>query len=237
MNGLAVYDVGDMSFGRPSRITARTFAGRRGVINIERETQMSGKIHDKGVMILSGYLGWKFAQERPLSVSISLCFEQSYEGIEGDSASSAELYAVLSSLSGVPLRQDVAVTGSVNQKGEIQAIGGVNQKVEGFFDLCKARRLTGKQGVIIPAQNARSLMLREDVVEAVRKRKFHVWAVSSIDDGLEVLTGLPRGDKRRNGHYPEGSLNARVEERLRVLGEALKTEAAGQGADGQACSG
>ncbi len=174
VNGLAVYELGDISFGRPSRITARTFMGRRGVINIERESQLSGRIHDKGVMILSGYLGWRFAQDRPLTLSASVCFEQSYEGVEGDSASSTELYAILSSLSGLPIRQGIAVTGSVNQKGEIQPIGGANQKIEGFFDVCRAKGLTGEQGVIVPHQNVQNLMLREDVVEAVQAGQFHV---------------------------------------------------------------
>ena len=167
VNGLVVYDLGDFSFGRPSRITAKTFAGRRGVINIEREAQLSGRIHDKGVLILTGYLGWRFAQNKPLSLSASLSFEQSYEGVDGDSASSTELYAILSSLADLPIRQGIAVTGSVNQKGEIQPVGGVNQKVEGFFDVCRIAGLTGDQGVIVPHQNVRNLMLRDDVVEAV----------------------------------------------------------------------
>ena len=169
VNGLSVYTLGDISFGKPSRITAKTFLGRAGVINIERESELSGPIHNKGVMILSGYLGWKYAQDKPLSLSASLCFEQSYEGVEGDSASSTELYAILSSLSGVPIKQNIAVTGSVNQKGEIQPIGGVNQKIEGFFQVCQAKGLTGDQGVLIPHQNLRNLMLREEVVEAVRR--------------------------------------------------------------------
>lgn len=222
VNGLSVYDMGDISFGRPSRITARTFAGRMGVINIEREAQLSGNIHHKGVLILAGYLGWRYAQDRPLSLTASLCFEQSYQGVEGDSASSAELYAILSSLADVPLRQDIAVTGSVNQKGELQPIGGVNQKVEGFFDLCRAKGLTGTQGVLIPKQNVRSLMLRDDVVEAVRSGRFHVWAAGCIDEGIEMLTGKQAGKKGRGGRYTRGSVNARVEERLRVLADSLK---------------
>ncbi|MEW6034133.1 MAG: AAA family ATPase [Chloroflexota bacterium] len=222
VNGLSVYDLGDISFGRPSRITARTFVGRRGVINVERESQLSGRIHDKGVLILAGYLGWKYAQDRPLSLSASLCFEQSYEGVEGDSASSAELYAILSSLSDVPLKQGMAVTGSVNQKGELQPIGGVNQKIEGFFDLCRAKGLTGDQGVVIPRQNVRNLMLREDVVEAVGQGKFHIWAIGTIEEGMEMLTGTSMGERAEDGRYPEGSINARVEGRLRQFVERLK---------------
>ncbi len=214
-NGLAVVDIGDFSFGRPSRITARTFLGRGGVINIEREARLSGRTYDKGVLILSGYLSAKYAQRTPLSVSVSIAFEQSYEGVEGDSASSTELYAVLSSLAEAPIKQGIAVTGSVNQRGEVQAIGGVNQKIEGFFDVCTAIGLTGEQGVLIPKQNVRNLMLREDVVEAVREGRFHVYAVGAIDKGIEILTGLPFGERGPDGAYPEGSINARVEERLR----------------------
>lgn len=222
VNGLAVYDMGTFSFGRPSRITAKTFLGRRGVINIERESQLSGRIHDKGVLILSGYLGWKYAQDKPLSLSASLCFEQSYTGVEGDSASSTELYAILSSLSEIPIRQGIAITGSVNQKGEIQPIGGVNQKIEGFFDVCKAKGLTGEQGVLIPHQNVRNLMLREDVVEAVRDRQFHIYEVKTIDEGIEILTGVPTGEKQADGTYPEGSINYLVDKRLKELAVGLK---------------
>lgn len=222
VNGLSVYDLGTFSFGRPSRITANTFLGRRGVINIERESQLSGRIHDKGVLILSGYLGWKYAQDKPLSLSASLCFEQSYTGIEGDSASSTELYAILSSLSDLPIRQDIAVTGSVNQKGEIQPIGGVNQKIEGFFDVCKAKGLTGDQGVKIPFQNIRNLMLREGVVKAVHDGKFHIYAVKTIDEGIEILTGVSAGDKKPDGRYPEGTVNYRAEKRLSELAEGVK---------------
>ena len=183
VNGLSVYDLGDFSFGRPARITAKTFAGRRGVINIEREVQLSGRIHDKGVLILSGYLGWKFAQHHPLSLSASLSFEQSYEGIDGDSASSTELYGILSSLADLPIKQGVAVTGSVNQKGEIQPIGGVNQKVEGFYDICGVAGLTGEQGVIVPHQNVKNMMLRDDVVDAVREGKFDSFVERPVRDG------------------------------------------------------
>ena len=222
INGLSVYDLGDFSFGKPSRITARIYMGRSGVINIERESQLSGKIHDKGVLILTGYLGWKHAQDKPLSLSASLCFEQSYEGIEGDSASSTELYAILSSLADVPLKQGIAITGSVNQKGEIQPIGGVNQKIEGFFDVCKAKGLIGEQGVIIPQSNIKNLMLREDVVEAVAQGQFHIYAVKTINEGLEILTDRPAGEREDDGTYPEGTINYLVDKRLRELGEGLK---------------
>ena len=222
VNGLVVYDLGDFSFGRPARITARTFAGRQGVINIEREAQLSGRIHDKGVLILSGYLGSKFAQDKPLSISASLSFEQSYEGVDGDSASSTELYAILSSLSDLPINQSIAITGSVNQKGEIQPIGGVNQKAEGFFDICSLKGLTGEQGVIVPHQNVKNLMLREDVVEAVKQGNFHVYAVHTIDEGIEVLTGVPAGERRADGSYPDGTVNALVDNKLNALTKSLR---------------
>ena len=222
VNGLVVYDLGDFSFGRPARITAKTFAGRSGVINIEREAQLSGRIHDKGVLILSGYLGWKFAQDKPLSLSASLSFEQSYEGVEGDSASSTELYAILSSLSGLPINQGIAVTGSVNQKGEIQSIGGANQKVEGFFDVCRVAGLDGAQGVVVPHQNVRNLMLRDDVEDAVKEGKFHVYQAKSIDEGIEILTGVPAGERQPDGSYPEGAVNFLVDNRLRGLAESLR---------------
>ncbi|MEW6614092.1 MAG: ATP-binding protein [Thermodesulfobacteriota bacterium] len=222
VNGLSVYDLGTFSFGRPSRITAKTFFGRSGVINIERESQLSGHTHDKGVLILSGYLGWKYAQDKPLSLSASLCFEQSYTGVEGDSASSTELYAILSSLSGLHIKQGIAVTGSVNQKGEIQPIGGVNQKIEGFFDVCKLKGLTGEQGVIIPYQNVKNLMLREDIVDTVRECRFNVYAVKTIDEGIEILTGVPSGEKQTDGSYPEGTTNHLVDKRLKELAEGLK---------------
>jgi predicted ATP-dependent protease len=211
---LAVYQVGDFSFGKPSRITAKTFMGRGGVVNIEREAKLSGKSHDKGVLILSGYLGSKYAQEKPLSLSASICFEQSYDGVDGDSASSTELYAILSSLSGVPLKQNIAVTGSVNQNGEIQAIGGINRKIEGFYDVCRAKGLTGDQGVLMPTSNLRNLMLRGDVIKAVEEKKFHVYAVQSIDEGIEVLTDVAAGTRNVNGKFPEGSINALVEQTL-----------------------
>lgn len=226
VNGLSVYSMGDITFGKPSRITAKTFMGRGGVVNIERESQLSGKIHDKGVMILSGYLGWKYAQDKPLSLSASLCFEQSYEGVEGDSASSTELYAILSSISGVPLRQDIAITGSVNQKGEVQPIGGVNYKIEGFFQICNAKGLTGEQGVMMPKSNLKNLMLREDVVEAVKQGKFHIYAVGDIDEGIEVLTGIKAGEKSADGRYPEGTINYLVTKKLAEMAEAMKGFAA-----------
>jgi len=222
VNGLSVYSLGDVSFGKPSRITCKTFLGRGGVINIERESQLSGKIHDKGVLILSGYLGWKYAQDTPLSLSASLCFEQSYEGVEGDSASSTELYALLSSLSDTSIKQSIAVTGSVNQKGEIQAIGGVNQKIEGFFRVCRTKGLTGDQGVLIPRKNVTNLMLRQEVIDAVKKGKFHIYAVSTIDEGLEILTGITAGRKRKDGSYPKDSINYKVDKQLKEMATKLK---------------
>ena len=222
VNGLAVIDLGDIRFGKPSRITAKTYIGKSGVVDIERESKMSGKIYEKGVLILSGYLGAKYAQERPLSLSASLCFEQSYEGIDGDSASSTELYALLSSLSNIPIKQGIAVTGSVNQNGQIQPIGGVNQKIEGFFDLCKVRGLTGDQGVVIPVQNVKNLMLRADVVEAVAAGKFQIFAVSTVDEGIEILTGHPAGERNGRGQYPEGTINYLVEQRLQKFAEGLQ---------------
>ena len=222
VNGLAVYDLGDFSFGRPSRITAQTYAGRDGMINIEREASLSGRTHDKGVLILSGYLGAKFGQERPLTLSTSLCFEQSYDGIDGDSASSTELYAIMSSLSGLPLKQNIAVTGSVNQKGEIQPIGGVNQKVEGMYDVCRIAGLTGDQGVMVPHQNLRNLMLRSDVVQAIKEGRFHIYSVKTIDEGLEILTGCPAGERGPDGAFPEGTVNSLVEKRLGELNRSMR---------------
>jgi predicted ATP-dependent protease len=222
VNGLAVYDLGDFSFGKPNRITAQTFSGRRGVINIEREAALSGRTHDKGVLILSGYLGARYGQERPLTLSVSLAFEQSYEGVEGDSASSTELYAILSSLSGLPIKQNIAVTGSVNQMGEIQAIGGVTQKIEGMFDACRLSGLTGDQGVMIPHQNLKNLMLREDVVEAIREEKFHLYAVKTIDEGIEILTDHPAGERQADGSYPPNTVNYLVDKRLKELGQSMR---------------
>ena len=222
INGLSVVQIGDLSFGLPSRITANTFMGRAGVVSIDREVKMTGPIHDKGQLILSSNLSSRFAQNRPLSVSASLTFEQSYSGIEGDSASSTELYALLSVLAGVPIKQHLAVTGSVNQSGQVQAIGGVNAKIEGFFDVCKSRGLTGDQGVLIPSSNVRHLMLRDDVVEAVAQGRFHVYAVSTIDEGIGLLTGMVAGELDENGDYPENSLYARVRARLDAYAQGLK---------------
>jgi lon-related putative ATP-dependent protease len=231
VNGLSVYNLGDYMFGKPSRITAKTSLGKAGIINIEREAEMSGPIHNKGVYILTGYLRGKYAQDKPITMSASLCFEQSYSGIEGDSASSTEIYALLSSISGLPLRQDIAVTGSVNQKGEVQPIGGVNEKIEGFFDVCKAKGLTGKQGVMIPHLNIDDLMLRKDVVEAVKERKFHIYPVKTIDQGIEVLTDVEAGEKLENGLFKEETVNGLVDKKLRELGLKIKEfEGGGEGA-------
>jgi lon-related putative ATP-dependent protease len=214
VNGLAVYQIGHFAFGRPLRITAETFMGKKGVINIEREAKLSGKTHDKGVLILSGYLGRTFAQNYPLNLAISITFEQSYSGVDGDSASSTELYAILSSLSGIPVKQGIAVSGSVNQKGKIQAIGGVNQKIEGFFEVCKSKTLTGNQGVIIPRANTRNLMLNKEVIDAVKRREFHVYQVSTVEEGIEILTGIPAGKPDKNGDYPDGTVYAAVQKKL-----------------------
>lgn len=224
VNGLAVVELGDYAFGRPTRITARVFQGRAGVINIEREARLSGRTHDKGVLILSGFLGGRFAQDKPLSLSASIAFEQSYEGIDGDSASATELYALLSGLADLPIKQGIAVTGSVNQRGEIQAVGGVTLKVEGFFDVCRAMPggLTGEQGVIVPAANVANLMLREDVVEAVAQGRFHIYPVRTVDEGIEILTGVPAGERGPDGAYPADSVNGRVDRRLRELAEKLQ---------------
>ncbi|MDH5557631.1 MAG: AAA family ATPase [Alphaproteobacteria bacterium] len=233
INGLSVMQLGGFAFGRPSRITARVSLGRGHVIDIEREVKLGGPLHSKGVLILSGFLADRFGRDRPLALAASLVFEQSYGGIDGDSASSAELYALISALSGVPIRQGFAVTGSVNQRGEVQAIGGANEKIEGFFDVCKARGLTGEQGVLIPATNTRHLMLREDVVEACRDGKFAIHAVDSIDQGLEILTGVPAGTPDGEGIYPEGSINRLVADRLAGFAEmARKMGGGGNGKNG-----
>ncbi len=214
INGLAVYDLGDHMFGKPNRITINTYIGSRGIINIEREAKLSGKIHDKGVLILAGFFYEKFGKDMPLSFSASITFEQSYAGIDGDSASSAELYALLSSLSEVPINQGIAVTGSVNQKGEVQAIGGVNEKIEGFFKVCQARGLTGDQGVIIPQANVKNLLLKPEVVQAVKEGKFHIWAVDNIEDGLYILTGQKCGLRHKDGSYTQNSIFEKVRQRL-----------------------
>ena len=223
VNGLSVYDMGEFAFGKPTRITARTSVGRAGVINIEREADMSGRTHNKGVLILGGYLRGKYAQKKPFSLSASIAFEQSYSGVEGDSASSTEVYAILSSLSKLPLRQDIAVTGSLNQKGEIQPIGGVNEKIEGFFDVCKAKGLTGSQGVIIPHQNIQNLMLRNDVIDAVKQGQFHIYPVKNIDEGIEILTGIKVGKRKADGEFEEGTVNYQVDEELKRLATSWKT--------------
>ncbi len=222
INGLAIYSPGGQRFGHPGRITARVRLGKGEVIDIEREVKMGGPIHSKGVMILSGFLGARFAYDQPLSLSASLVFEQSYSGIEGDSASSAELYALLSAISGVPVRQCFAVTGSVNQFGQVQAIGGVNEKIEGFFDLCKARGLTGKHGVLIPASNVRNLMLRNDVVMAVKEGLFAIFPVSDVDEGIEILTGIAAGELDKTGLYPDDSINGMAVIRLKKMAEKIK---------------
>lgn len=224
INGLSVIGLGDHTFGRPARITASVYTGQAGMVNIEREVKLSGPIHDKGVLILTGYLGATFATERPLSLSASICFEQSYDGIEGDSASSTELYALLSSLSGVPIKQGIAVTGSVNQRGMIQPIGGVNHKIEGFFAVCNAQGLTGEQGVMIPKTNERHLMLHEDVLKAVNAGQFHIWSVETIEQGVEILTGIKAGTRAKNGRFSKGSVFQLADDRLRIMAERLKEQ-------------
>ena len=222
VNGLSVFDLGSYTFGRPVRITASTAMGRGGIINIEREANLSGRLHDKGVQILTGYLRQKFAQNKPLSLAASICFEQSYTGVDGDSASSTEIYALLSALANLPIRQDIAVTGSVNQKGDIQAIGGVNYKIEGFYAVCKAKGVTSSQGVIIPKENVADLMLREEVVEAIKAGKFHLYPVETIDQGIEILTGVKAGERGPDGNFEEGTVNYLVDQRLRELAEGLR---------------
>ena len=229
VNGLSVMGLGDFAFGNPSRVTASLGLGREGVIDIEREAKMGGPIHTKGVLILSGYLNEKYARDKPLSLSARLVFEQSYGGVEGDSASSTELYALLSALSGLPIKQNLAVTGSVNQKGEVQAIGGINEKIEGFFEVCKARGFTGKQGVMMPASNVKNLMLKEEVVEAVREGKFHIYSAQTIDEGIEILTGVKAGKRLDDGTFEEETVNARVDKRLREMVEKLREFSAGNG--------
>jgi len=221
VNGLAVYSMGDYAFGKPARITAVTSLGKEGIINIEREAEMSGPTHNKGMLILSGFLRSRFAQDKPMSLAASIAFEQSYGGIDGDSASSTELYALLSSLSVKPIRQYVAVTGSVNQYGEVQPIGGVNEKIEGFYLCCKKSGMNGKQGVMIPYSNVKDLMLRDEVIDAVKAGKFHIWAVKTIDEGIEILTGVKGGDRGKNGAYPKNTINALVDEKLKSLADQL----------------
>jgi lon-related putative ATP-dependent protease len=222
VNGLSVISLGHFAFGRPNRITARVRLGKGEIVDIEREVQLGGPIHSKGVLILSSFLSARYVVDRPLSLKASLVFEQSYGEIEGDSASSAELYALLSALANVPIKQSLAVTGSVNQYGEVQAIGGVNEKIEGFFDLCQARGLTGEQGVLIPAANVKHLMLRADVVAAATEGKFHIYPVETIDQGIEILTGLPAGERDEAGNFPDNTINGQVEARLITLTETWR---------------
>ena len=222
INGLTVMTIGDYAFGVPAKITANTYTGKSGIINVEREVELSGSSHSKGVLILSGYLGQMFAQDIPLSLTASICFEQLYNGVDGDSASSTELYAILSSLSGIPINQSIAVTGSVNQKGEIQPIGGVNEKIEGFYKICKMRGLDGSHGVMIPIQNVKNLNLNDEIVEAVKNKKFHVYAISTIEEGIEILTGVPAGKKDKNGNFPAGTVNHMVYEKLKHYAKVSK---------------
>jgi len=222
VNGLSVMEIGGYAFGKPVRITASAALGKSGLINIEREANLSGRFHDKGMQIIAGYLRGKFAQDKPLSLAGSICFEQSYSGIDGDSASSTEIYALLSALSGLPLRQDIAVTGSVNQQGDIQCIGGVNQKIEGYFDVCRLKGLTGTQGVIIPSENVEDLMLREDVVEAVAAGRFHIHPVASVEQGIEILTGVRAGQRGAEGTFEPDTCYALVDQRLREMAKTLK---------------
>ena len=226
LNGLTVLTVGDYTFGKPAKITVNTYTGKNGIVNIEREVDLSGSSHSKGVLILTGYLGEMFAQDIPLCLTASICFEQLYNGVDGDSASSTELYGLLSSLSGIPINQAIAVTGSVNQKGQIQPIGGVNEKIEGYFQICKMRGLDGSHGVMIPIQNVDNLQLSDDVVEAVRDGLFHIYSISSIEEGIEVLTGVPAGKKDSSGHFPSGTVNDLVYKKLKayanIVGDSSK---------------
>ena len=224
INGLAVLDMGSYAFGTPSRITATTYVGKSGIVNIEKEAHMSGHTHDKGVQIITGFLGQTYAQKFPMSLSCRVCFEQNYNGIDGDSASSTELYCIISSLSELPIRQNLAVTGSVNQKGEIQAIGGVTQKIEGFFKLCKKRGLTGNQGVIIPLSNVKELVLNDEVIDAVKKGVFHIYPIKHIDEGIELLMGYPAGEKDEEGKFPADSVHGRVYAKLEAFAKASKSE-------------
>src|ERR1700676_5257713 len=222
VNGLSVLEIGGYSFGKPVRITATAALGKAGLINIERESNLSGRFHDQGAHIISGFLRTRFAQDSPLSLAASICFEQSYSGVDGDSASSTEVYALLSALSGLPLRQDIAVTGSMNQQGDIQAIGGVNEKIEGYFDVCKIQGLTGSQGVMIPASNVEDLMLREDILDAVAAGKFHIWPVATVEQGIEILTGRLAGTRDDKGKFGDGTVFALVDERLRAMASTMK---------------
>ncbi len=222
VNALSVYLLGDYAFGRPNRVTAVTFPGKGGVLDIERQAKLGGSLHTKGVLILSGFLNGRYGREQPLNLSSSLTFEQSYEEVQGDSASAAELYALLSSISGIPLRQDRAITGSVNQHGQLQSIGGVNEKIEGFFASCKAKGFTGEQGVVIPTGNSRHLMLRQEVIDAVAAGKFHIWAINTIDEGIQLFTGIEPGERQEDGTYPEGTFNHAVTARLAEFAQSMQ---------------
>ncbi len=222
VNGLAVIDLGDYSFGKPSRITAKTYAGKAGIVNIERETKMSGRIHEKAILIITNYLGSKYAIKKPISLSASITFEQLYEMVEGDSATCAELYALLSSIADIPLKQNIAVTGSMDQNGDVQPVGGINEKIEGFFDLCKFRGLDGSHGVIIPRRNVKNLMLKSELIDAVREGKFNIYPIERVEEGLEILTDLPAGVLREDGTYPENTINQLVVKRLTEITEAVK---------------
>ena len=222
LNGLTVMTIGNYTFGKPAKITVNTFTGKKGIINIEREVALSGSSHSKGVLILNGFIGERFAQEIPLSLTASICFEQLYNGVDGDSASSTELYGLLSSLSGVPINQSIAVTGSVNQKGEIQPIGGVNEKIEGFYQICKMRGLDGNHGVMIPVQNVKNLQLSDEVIDSVKNGLFKIYAISTIDEGIEILTGVPAGKKDKNGKFPNGTINYLVYEKLKKYAEVVE---------------
>jgi lon-related putative ATP-dependent protease len=231
INGLVVMGTGEHSFGKPTRITVSTYRGKEGIINIEREVAKSGPLHSKGVYVLSGYLGHKYAQEHPISLTASISFEQNYSMIDGDSASSTELYGILSSIANVPIKQSIAVTGSVNQKGEIQPIGGVNEKIEGYYDVCQIMGFTGKQGVIIPKQNLKNLMLKESVIGSVRKGEFHIYSIGHVDEGIEILTGIPAGEPDSKGEYPENTINYLVMKRLEKMHEKAKADRAEKSAD------
>ena len=224
VNGLSVLEIGGYAFGKPVRITASAALGKAGLINVEREANLSGRFHDKGMQIIAGYLRTKFAQDKPLSLAASICFEQSYSGVDGDSASSTEIYALLSALSGLPIRQDIAVTGSVSQQGDIQPIGGVNQKIEGFYDVCRVKSgLTGRQGVMIPAENIEDLMLRDDVIDAVAVGKFHILPISTVEEGIEVLTGVKAGRRDSQGAFEPDTVFALVDRRLHEMATTLKS--------------
>jgi len=222
VNGLSVYDLGDHIFARPTRVTASISLGRDGVLDIEREAKLGGNLHTKGILILTGYLRWRFAQDKPLSLSASLCFEQSYEDVEGDSASSAELCAILSALAELPLDQGIAVTGAVSQHGDMLPVGDVTRKIEGFYETCKMQGLSGRQGVIIPSSNVQDLMVNRQVMEAVRKRRFHIYAVERVDQAMEILTGVPAGALREDGTFEPGSVNERIDENIRRLNELFR---------------